>query len=461
MSFQKYFDRIGVSFRKKPVKSVVIVILLAVALIPIISMISMLARYSVNAPFWDQWEYVFLIDKFHAGTLTIADLWAQHNEHRMIFPRIVTIGLSEFTNYNIRYEILMNFITASITFSLLMVMLKKTFGKLNIATALLVLIFAWVFYSPLQWINWIWGFQLAFFMGVLFAVLSIWFIVKLKPNVQSKLFYVAILTAFIGTYCVGNGLVIWGVGLVLLLLQRIERRRIYIWLIAFAVSAASYLYHFHRAPGSPTLIEIAKEPVAVLKYLVTYLGRSLAWTPTGARYTGLALLLTFIVALYIIYKKGQFSKILMWLGLALYVIFTSLVAAISRLNFGVNQAASDSYTTMSALFILSTFVMVFYASTLAIKGVNKNNVKLVLTGAFLLGMLAIPVTHSFIHNYSYGVGQLEGQSADMLKIQRCIYSATSPNSACLIYAEPNKAQAYQGIQILKKLKWGYFENYQK
>src|SRR5258708_5502936 len=89
-------------------------VFLFIALIPIMVMAGLLWRYSVNVPFWDQWEYVTLVGKLHHGTLGLHDLWMQHNEHRILFPRIVTLIVATITGYNIRYEIFLNFITATV-----------------------------------------------------------------------------------------------------------------------------------------------------------------------------------------------------------------------------------------------------------------------------------------------------------------------------------------------------------
>jgi hypothetical protein len=442
--------------RSNPRQSLVIGLLLALASVPIITMIHLLVRYSVNVPFWDQWDTVFLVHKMHAGNLNIHDLWMQHNEHRILFPRLVMLGLSLVTNFNLRYEVLLNLVIASLTYGMVLLMVRRTFGGLTQGTAGLAFLFAWLLYSPLAWINWIWGFQLCFFMGVLFSVITIWMLTKAGSKSYQRLFYLSLVTGTIGTYCVGNGLVIWGVGLILLLLQKVDRRKIWIWIGTAAVVSASYLYHFHRSPDSLPLRLVAKEPVAVFKYFLSYLGRNLAWTPTGGRYTGFALLVLLLTGLYVIYKKGQFAKILNWLGLALYVGFSAFIAAVSRLNFGVDQSFADSYVTMSVLFVIATIAVSCYAGLLLLKNANKRRYQASTVAALFVGALCVPLVTSFIHNYSYGVGQLEGQSRDFLKVQRCVYSARSAHDPCLLYLYPEKPTAWRGIQDLKQLKWGDF-----
>jgi hypothetical protein len=60
----------------------------------------LIALTAVNVPFWDEWEWADLIFRFHMGTLSFADLWAQHNEHRMLFPQLVFLGLDQFGGWS-------------------------------------------------------------------------------------------------------------------------------------------------------------------------------------------------------------------------------------------------------------------------------------------------------------------------------------------------------------------------
>jgi hypothetical protein len=443
--------------RKHPYQSGVLAAVIAASFVPIITMAVLLRRYSVNVPFWDQWEYVPLIYAAHHGTLTIHDLWMQHNEHRILFPRVVTIIASFVTGYNIRYEILLNFVTATLSYSVLLVMLKRTFGRFNKTVVALAFLFAWILYSPIQWINWIWGFQLAFFMCVLFSVLTIHLVSKTESKRYHILFYLSVITATVATYSLGNGIVVWFVGLAMLLLQRADRRKLIIWTSSAVVVGASYLYHFRRSPGSLPLSTVIREPILVSKYALGYLGRNLALTGPGARLTGLVLLVILVGAVFVVYKHGQLKKIVPWLGLVVVVIFTALLAAASRLNFGLDQSLVDSYTTISLLFILSVLVVVFYAVTLLLqKTPPKRLHKWYLTGFFVAGLISYALVSSFVSNYFSGLHQLEDQGRDMSKVQRCVYSATSPTDNCLLFAYPSKQIAWNGIQTLKELKWGNF-----
>src|SRR5205814_8572437 len=60
-------------------------------------------RDGVDVPFWDQWNGTApLFEKMAAGTLGFADFFAQHNEHRFFFPRLISFGLGWLTHWNVR-----------------------------------------------------------------------------------------------------------------------------------------------------------------------------------------------------------------------------------------------------------------------------------------------------------------------------------------------------------------------
>jgi len=70
---------------------------LVLALVPLAFLLCVVARYAVPVPYWDQWEFVPLLEKTYHGQLTFHDLWAQHNEHRILFPRIIMLALAHLT----------------------------------------------------------------------------------------------------------------------------------------------------------------------------------------------------------------------------------------------------------------------------------------------------------------------------------------------------------------------------
>src|SRR5580658_10373131 len=71
------------------------------ALIPFVA----IARYGVNIPFGDEWDMAGpLFIKLAHGTLTFADIVAQHNEHRIAMTRLIVLAVGKLTHYNVKAE---------------------------------------------------------------------------------------------------------------------------------------------------------------------------------------------------------------------------------------------------------------------------------------------------------------------------------------------------------------------
>ena len=413
-----------------------------------------LVNNSVNVPFWDQWVYVDLFDKLRHGTLGLKDLWMQHNEHRILFPKLITLLFAQLTRWNLRAEVLLNFVTASLSFGLLLALAKRTFQTKWPPLLIFSALSAWLFFSPIQYINWLWGFQLVWFVLILSVLGTIWLLTQTTITKPLNLI-LAVATATIATYSLGNGAIIWLVGLIILLLRKVKRLQLLGWVSAASVVVASYLYHFKRPTTGLGLREIVTHGSELTGYVMAYLGRNVATTVQGAMVSGLVLMVALITALVFIYKKGKLERVLSWGGLALFILITAVLAGASRLSFGIEHSMSLSYTTSSALFIIAVIMIVLYALTLHWP-LTRSGANRVVMIALLLGAAAWPATASFIHNYHKGTALLKDQGGHLKRVQTCLNTAQSANDDCLLLAFPDKQKVWQKIQTLRELKLGPF-----
>ena len=54
----------------------------AIVFLPAWLLLVLIAQNAVNMPVWDDWDRATLFEKWDAGTLTFADLYAPHIDHR-------------------------------------------------------------------------------------------------------------------------------------------------------------------------------------------------------------------------------------------------------------------------------------------------------------------------------------------------------------------------------------------
>ena len=54
----------------------------------VLSTLLVVIRTYTPVPKWDYWSEVYWLKQYYAGQWHISDLWRQHNEHRIFFPRL-------------------------------------------------------------------------------------------------------------------------------------------------------------------------------------------------------------------------------------------------------------------------------------------------------------------------------------------------------------------------------------
>ncbi len=124
-------------------------------------------------PFWDQWdaEAITLYRPWLAGEFDWRALFAAHNEHRIVFTRLSSLGLFIIGGaWNPWWQMMLNAgLHAAVAASLYH--LARPVGKIARPAALLML--AILFASPAGWQNALWGFQSQVYFGNLFALLAL------------------------------------------------------------------------------------------------------------------------------------------------------------------------------------------------------------------------------------------------------------------------------------------------
>ncbi len=134
-------------------------------LTPVLLLIGFVANFSVNVPIDDEWRLASFFGKIAGGNVTFNDVWALHSNHRIVFPKIIMAMLAFLSRWNINYPLCLSIGLAVLTFmaiyKLSAIQLQNggdNFWHLaNILTCILLC-------SLVQHENWLWGFQLAWFL---------------------------------------------------------------------------------------------------------------------------------------------------------------------------------------------------------------------------------------------------------------------------------------------------------
>jgi hypothetical protein len=335
----------------------------ALAVVPWLLLVFLVARYALDAPLIDQWSFVSQLESESTGTLTFDSLRSQHGEHRPLFPRLIMLALAGVSGWNVRYEIAVNVLIATALFFALAKLLRREISSPAEAPVWLWALLSLLVFSLSQWENWLWGWQLVVFLNVLSVAVGIVFLTR-RP-LGWRHFVGAAAAGIVATYSFGNGLLFWPIGFgVLALAARTgppRRLLLGVWVVLSTLVVASYLAGFQRG-GSPMTFEtIVIRPLGFLRYALTFLGSPLASFSGSAfppRDSGIAALVGALGLLFftlaarraIRRRPMEVDRLIPFFALAAYALSSGLIAAVSRLRFGIPQALASRYTTISSLF---------------------------------------------------------------------------------------------------------------
>ena len=245
------------------------------ALLPFAFVVSVVAKSAIDVPLWDQWSLVPLLEKVYAGKLTFSDLWAQHNEHRILFPQLIMVGLARLTGWNTLVELGVNVALALGLFVILVSQIRATERRLAVAGLRWAIpVTSLITFSVSQYQNWLWGWQIQMLLNLLAAVGGI--LLLSNPVFLWRRFTAAALLGIVATYSFANGVLSWPIGLGILLLGtrgRQERKpAIAVWMLVGLLSVGLYLWRYQQPAGHPAPTLVFDMPLTYANYVLKYLG---------------------------------------------------------------------------------------------------------------------------------------------------------------------------------------------
>jgi len=423
----------------------------------VVFILILIFHYAVNTPVEDQWEMVPLFQAAGHHTLSFSDLWRQHNEHRIFFPTVVLLANAYITHWNTGIEMLIGFVVAAFTATLIFLMCHEKLKQDRLGLVAGALIAAW-FFSPIQWGNWLWGWQLEWFMCVAGTVATIFLLLKFIDSdsmINRKvLFSLAAISSFIATFSLANGVFSWITGLFILVLGRDKKRPIVTWTVAGLLSTALYYYHYVPVPspqGTPFHV-LTHHLFLFAEFVVAFLGGpvgSKGGDLQAADIVGALLVLCLVPLLYLVWLRRKNVRLyLPWLALLLVGILSSLSTAFGRLGYGVSFALNSRYTAFSLIFIIG---LVGLAFTLLIFTKNISlNFKRLCAGTIVL--MSLPLLMS---SYAAGLHGFSKQSSYLKTVKFCTHEP-DPSDACLDQTYPSAQVVRPRLEYLKARHWaGY------
>jgi hypothetical protein len=321
-----------------------------IALLPLAYLIWMCARFYVDVPFWDAWELVPRLDRLDAGTMTFRDFWGQHNEHRPLFPIALMLLMARASGWNVSLEIAANVMMGIGIFFVWVRYLRTAWAADGAAPGWLAPFIAVLVFSPSQWENWTWGWQITALMGTLATMLCLYLASTATERVHR--FAGALICAVWSTYSFAAGLVLWVSGALATGCNagRQRRRRLGIWTLVGGGTIASYFYDYQRPP-QPSILDNFRSLAAFRIFVVfvaKYLGGPIcAYSPVAAVVAGLTVAVVFAGLAWRLRACYRDPVYLFPLTVGLQAIGVGVIAASGRAWIGSDQALASRYATIA------------------------------------------------------------------------------------------------------------------
>ncbi|MBW4604818.1 MAG: hypothetical protein KME29_36000 [Calothrix sp. FI2-JRJ7] len=334
--------------------------LLPIYLFPLILVLLFVDFFGVNAPFWDEWALPYFFQKVISGNANISDFFAQHNEHRILFPRILFLLNSFISKWNVKIQMYLSIFLVFVSFCNLYLISanvqnkrQNLFHLTNISTSFLI-------FSLAQWENWLWGFQITFLVVNTCITSAILFLsVPQKMSTNKKIIFAATCCC-IASFSVAHGLLSW-IALIpsLAFLEGNKKEklsRIAIWIILFILSISIYLIGYEKPSISPDVLFFFKEPFITFQFMLIFLAAPFGKLIIPTVILGAIILFNWLIfnILFIKNYDSQFAyEAAPWFSLGWFAVLYTLMTTIGRAGWTFYVATNSRYTTTTILLYIS------------------------------------------------------------------------------------------------------------
>jgi hypothetical protein len=370
-------------------------ILLAFYFIPFVIVIGYITQFGVNIPVYDQWVLPKLFEKVATNQLHLRDLFELHNNHRILFPRLIFIALAFLSDWNIKLEMFFSLGLAVLTFIAIYILASITsspkdrnlFHVANLLTCCLI-------FSLNQ--EWLWGFQLPIFL-INFCLILACLVLSLKClNSKNKLILAAIF-CIVASFSSVQGLITWLAVIPLILSQdepqTSKKKQLLFWLIGFILCGGIYAIGYQQEPRIINL-SFTEYLLTAIQFFLNLLAAPIVKIPILSTLIGAIIFVLFIGILIYCLKTYSFNltspptplyppcpalkglgegsnkieeslttlpitknpdnQFAPWLSIGLFSLLTSLLMTWGRVEFGGNYPLTATrYTTHTLLLIVS------------------------------------------------------------------------------------------------------------
>lgn len=378
----------------------------------------LIGRYGSDLPFWDQWdaEGAGLYKRAFGGLLSFSDWVAPHNEHRVLFTRVVSYVLTALNGqWDARVQMVFNAsFYAAVSNMVFFLFARKRSCFFGLLWSIVV---AAVFSCPFGWENTLAGFQSQFYFLSAFSLAAIGLLTNGIPGTLTWIAGVVVGCCTLVT--MGSGLLAPLAVLCLLLIEVIGSRgnlRVFLrsnWhaavvcvILVVAGFALSSHVEAHEQYKSQSVVEFLES-----------LARGLAWPWMDIPLWGLVCWSPVIVMVmrYLLWRKPLEGEQRFLLAAAMWVLLQIAATAYSRSTIMTSSRYSDTFSLGIILNSLCAYVL--------LQSVRAKSYMKVIVSVVLLTCLAVNGVGMYTLGFN-GAASARNQTYNVEKYRTAGYIAT-------------------------------------
>jgi hypothetical protein len=412
---------------------------LLLLIIPAIIVLLFIFLFGRTVIFTDEWIMVPIIDHSFNGTIPWQDLFTQFNVHLAFFPKLAITGIALMTGFNTVAEMYFSWLILVLISVLIYTLCVRYFGD-SVNTRILFIPIAWLLWSLRQWENFLLGFEINFFLCVLGFVISV---VLIDRSQDFRLSFLGALGgAVITSFSTINGLLIWPIGIILIILQRKGKKMLLSWVLCAISINSLYILNWKDpgnggAGGLTPIAFFTNNPATVIKFFLAFLGSPLSpGQPVNiiilySILVGIFVLVAIVVGIALTLKYHLLKENSPWIALLLFYLGTAFMTTIVRSCFGTGQALTSRYVTFSILGIIGLYFL--YVTIYKYNGPD-----LFHSGWMLKGVTCIILFGVFLGLIEgMAMGMRIASDRDKMTCTLMNYPSASDQDLSAIYPDPN------------------------
>lgn len=373
-------------------------------------------KFSYNFFYQDDYHLLRFVTIFEDDSIPFQEklnaLYNQHNEHRIVFPRLFVL-LDYYLQGHLDWKLLNVF--SALYYLGIFTFFALIIKKIHLSYFYIIPV-ALLIFQPSAYQNFYWTISILQQVGnVFWAMFLFYSLIYFQP----KNFWLSILLIIVLTFTHGNGLFAFGVGALLLFLQK-RYKHLSIWIVLMIVVAAFYFQGYYTAQNS-NIAESLSNPIRLIgcfggfwggfiyelfknkhQVFVTILGGLLIFSCLAIINLNLALNRLFKDFLTKIQKYFPEENLFLF-ACFLYLSITAALVALSRSWTSIEAGYQNRYLHNSVIALVLLYVTILHYKSI-------NLVKIV--GSIMLAMGFLFNIYSWYSTYELIYLQKNAQEAD-------------------------------------------------